>query len=209
MTDPAFQGWSDAALEFFAGLETDNSKAYWLAHKPFYEAEVRAPMEALLAELEPRFGAGRIMRPYRDTRFSKDKTVYRTTIGARVGGSFVQLSARGLGAGGGYYHLASEQLIRYRAAVDDDRTGGELVAITDELEALEIDVAGPDALKRSPRGYPADHPRAALLRQRGLIAWKQWPHEPWLATPAAAERVAELLETIAPLRAWLGAHVGD
>ena len=85
----------------------------------------------------------------------------------------VQLSARGLGAGGGYYHLASEQLIRYRAAVDDDRTGGELVAIADELEALEIDVAGPDALKRSPRGYPADHPRAALLRQRGLIAWKQ------------------------------------
>ena len=81
----AFHGWKVEALEFFEGLEADNSKAYWQRHKDVYETIVRAPMEELLAELEPEFGEGRIFRPYRDVRFSRDTSPYKTAIGATLG----------------------------------------------------------------------------------------------------------------------------
>jgi hypothetical protein len=69
-----FKGWPDSALHFFEGLEADNSKAYWLDHKEVYERDVRAPMEALLADLRDDFGTARMFRPYRDTRLSSDKS---------------------------------------------------------------------------------------------------------------------------------------
>ena len=78
-------------------------------------------MLALVAELEPRLGPGKVMRPYRDIRFTKDKSPYRTALGARVGDGYIQISARGLGAGCGYYHLMLDQLARCRSAVDSPR----------------------------------------------------------------------------------------
>src|SRR5438552_11638875 len=69
----AFRGWPVEALEFFEGLEADNSKAYWQSNKTVYETLVRAPMEELIAELAPEWGEGRIFRPYRDVRFSAEK----------------------------------------------------------------------------------------------------------------------------------------
>ncbi len=119
----AFQGWRAEALEFFEGLEADNSKAYWQQNKSVYEELVRAPMEELLAELEPDWGEGRIFRPYRDIRFSRDKSPYKTHIGAVVGEGYVQLSAEGLGVGCGMWEMAPDQLERYRSAVADDRSG--------------------------------------------------------------------------------------
>ena len=77
-------------------------------------------MEALLAELGPEFGETTLFRPYRDTRFSRDKSPYKTAIAARVGDGYVQLSAGGLMAGAGMYHMAPDQLERYRAAVAAD-----------------------------------------------------------------------------------------
>src|SRR6266542_6634636 len=73
----AFRGWPDEAVEFFEGLQADNTKTYWTAHKPVYEASVYAPMAGLLAELADEFGPGRIARPYRDVRFSADKSPTR------------------------------------------------------------------------------------------------------------------------------------
>ena len=64
-----FSGWSAEAVEFFRDLEADNTKAYWTAHKAFYEASVREPMAELLSELSGEFGPARIARPYRDVRF--------------------------------------------------------------------------------------------------------------------------------------------
>src|SRR6266704_524839 len=122
-----FHGWRAEALEFFEELEADNSKAFWQNHKDVYETVVRAPMEELLAELEPEWGAGRIFRPYRDVRFSADKSPYKTNIGATVGDDgYVQLDARGLAVGSGMWEMASDQLERYRRTVDDDRSGGAL-----------------------------------------------------------------------------------
>jgi uncharacterized protein (DUF2461 family) len=77
-----FRGFPEEALIFFEGLEADNSKPYWTDHKDSYDEHVRAPVLALLAELEDEFGAGKIFRPYRDVRFSKDKTPYKTNVAA-------------------------------------------------------------------------------------------------------------------------------
>jgi uncharacterized protein (TIGR02453 family) len=113
-----FSGWPTAALEFYEGLESDNSKAYWTKHKAVYTDQVLRPMEELLDELAPEFGPPKIFRPYRDIRFSSDKTPYKTHIGATLGGTgYVQLSADGLSVGTGMWHLEADELVKYRAAV--------------------------------------------------------------------------------------------
>src|SRR2546423_265028 len=93
----AVKGGEGEALEFFEGLEAENTKSYWQANKHVYDTLVRPPMEELLAELEPEFGAWRIFRPYRDVRFSADKSPYKTNIAATIGDGYVSLSAEALG----------------------------------------------------------------------------------------------------------------
>ncbi|MGH3679945.1 MAG: DUF2461 domain-containing protein [Natronosporangium sp.] len=207
----AFRGWPAEALEFYEGLEADNSRTYWTARKDVYERDVRAPMLELLAELAGEFGAGKLFRPHRDVRFSADKSPYKTAIGATLdGGGYVQLSARGLATGSGMYVLAPDQLARYRQAVAGDPTGGTLREVIAGIERHRIEV-GPGAhppLKSAPRGYPADHPRIDLLRYKGLVAWRQWPVAGWLGTAAAKRRVVEFMRTTRPLDEWLAAHVG-
>ena len=90
----AFSGWAEQALDFYEGLEADNTKTYWTRQKQVYEEQVLRPMADLLDELGPEFGESKVFRPYRDVRFSKDKTPYKTHIGAMVGGSYIQLSAK-------------------------------------------------------------------------------------------------------------------
>jgi uncharacterized protein (TIGR02453 family) len=203
-----FEGFPEQALIFYEGLEADNSKPYWTDNKATYEACVRAPMEALLAELEAEFGAGKIFRPYRDVRFSKDKTLYKTAIGATsTGGGYVQLSARGLMAGGGYYHIASDQVERMRRAVADDVRGSELQRIVAALRRSGYQLDG-DRLKTVPRAYPADHPRADLLRYKSLIGWREWGQAPWLHSRQALAKVRAAWRAIRPLGTWLDANVG-
>ena len=155
-----FKGWPGRALDFYDGLEADNSKAYWSDHKEVYERDVKAPMDALLAELGPEFGETKLFRPYRDTRFSRDRSPYKTAIAARVGDGYVQLSANGLLAGAGWYHMTPEQLTRYRDAVVDNGTGRTLQDIVDTLRAARLEVTAMETLKTAPRGYqqgPSPH----------------------------------------------------
>ena len=206
----AFRGWPAEAIEFFEGLEADNSADYWQAHRDVYETVVKGPMEDLLAEVEPDFGPGKLFRPYRDVRFSKDKTPYKTNIAARVGpAGYVSLGADGLTAGAGVVHLASDQLERYRAAVDDERTGLALAAAVAAIRAKGHECEPYEALKTAPRGYPKDHPRIELLRAKGIITWHLWPPAPWLSTSKAKDRIVEVLRDTHPLRQWLAEHVGD
>jgi uncharacterized protein (TIGR02453 family) len=165
-------------------------------------------MEGLLEELAPEWGEGRIFRPYRDIRFSSDKSPYKTNIAATVGEGYVALSSQGLGAGSGMWHMAPDQLQRYREAVDEDRPGNQLVGIVDRLRAARIEVTGHGVLKSAPRGYPKDHPRIELMRFKGLIAWREWPAGPWLETRRARTRVVEFFRLSKPLSDWLLKHVG-
>jgi uncharacterized protein (TIGR02453 family) len=204
-----FSGWPEEALDFYDGLEADNSRTYWLAHKQAYETCVREPMLALLAELEPEHGESRIFRPYRDVRFSKDKSPYKTAVGAIIGGGYIQLSAKGLAVGNGMYSMAADQLERYRRAVAADISGAGLERLVASIRSQGIDVHGHEMLKSAPRGYQADHPRIDLLRCKGLVAWQEWPARAWLGTAGAKSRVTAFLAATAPMSAWLGQHVGE
>jgi uncharacterized protein (TIGR02453 family) len=204
-----FQGWSDAILDFFEGLEADNSKTYWQMHKKVYDQQVRAPMQELLAELTEEFGEPKIFRPNRDIRFSADKTPYKTQIGATLSGhGYVQLSAAGLAVASGTYAFASDQLARYRRAVSLDLPGDALVKVVDEARGAGLTITAASTLTTAPRGYPKDHPRIELLRMKGLVTWKQWPVEPWLATAKARDKVVSVLRASVPLVQWLDVHVG-
>jgi len=204
-----FSGWPIEAVEFYEGLAADNSKTYWTAHKSVYDESVYAPMAALLAELEGEFGPGKIFRPYRDVRFSKDKTPYKTAIYATLeSGGYVGFRAEGLTVGRGYYRMAPDQIERYRVAVADDKTGPELVATLAKLAKSQVTVEGSESLRSAPRGYPKDHPRIDLLRHRGLFAWRSWPVGAWLGTAAAKKRVVDMLHAAQPLQTWLDDRVG-
>ena len=205
----AFHGWTDAVLDFYEGLELDNSKGYWLAHKKVYDEQVRGPMEELLDELADEFGDAKLFRPYRDVRFSPDKTPYKTNVGATLaGGGYVQLSADGLGAASGIYSFATDQLDRYRRAVALDMPGEALARIVDDVRAAGLTITAATILKTAPRGYPRDHPRVELLRMKGLVTWKEWPVEPWLETAEAKDKVVAVLRASLPLTRWLDVHVG-
>jgi uncharacterized protein (TIGR02453 family) len=205
----AFTGWPEEALEFYEGLAADNSKTYWAEHKAVYTDKILGPMTELTEELAAEFGEPKIFRPYRDIRFSADKSPYKTHCGAVIGGTgYVQLSAEGLGAGAGMWQMGPEQLARYRAAVASDDAGGELEKVLAEIEQADITIHGHEVLKSAPRGYPADHPRITLLRYKGLTAWKQWPVEPWLGTASAKDRLVSFFRTTRPLCSWLTSHAG-
>ena len=202
-----FRGWTGDFQGFFLGLQMNNSKAYFDAHRRKYEEEVKAPMQALLSDLEPEFGQAKLSRPNRDIRFAADKSPYKTNIYADArGGGYVALDAKGLTAAGGRYMVEPPQLARYRLAVAADRSGKELVAIVASLLKKGYEIGGQE-LKRVPPPYPQDHARGDLLRHKRLIYWRRWDVEPWIATPQAREKVAKAWRDGADLNAWLARHM--
>ncbi len=209
----AFTGWQAEAVEFFRGLAADNSKKYWTANRRVFDESVHAPMAELLGELEDEFGPGRIARPYRDVRFSKDKTPYKTQAAATVhnadgdGGLYLALSADGLFVGGGYYHTSTDQAQRLRAAVADERTGSAVAEMVHTLAKAGWDVHG-EQLKRVPKPWDDTHPRADLLRHKSLIAGRSEPPAAWLHTAKVKDRVAKAWRQLLPLNTWLADNVG-
>jgi uncharacterized protein (TIGR02453 family) len=204
----AFTGWPVEAVEFYEGLEADNSKTYWQEHKSVYDKRVRGPMDELLVELRDEFGAGRVFRPNRDVRFSTDKSPYKLECAAQLPGGYISFSADGLFVGGGLYMPSPEQLARYRAAVADDAAGTDLTSIVATLRRAGYEVGAHETLKTAPRGYPKDHPRIELLQQKGIVMSRSWPVGAWLGTKKAKDRVVRALDAARPLRAWLDRHVG-
>ena len=204
----AFGGWPVQVLDFFEELEVENTKAFWLAHKDLYQAKVLAPMVALLSDLAPEFGEGHVFRPYRDVRFSRDKSPYKTNIAAHNDAGYISLSAGALGVGTGLYMPSADQLARFRTAVAHDRTGIELVGLVEGLRKQGIAVSAHEVLKTAPRGYAADHPRIELLRHKGLTAWKEWPAGRWLDSGGPKKRITDVLRAASPLRRWLDDNVG-
>jgi len=208
----SFAGFPEAALDFYEGLVADNSKAYWTDHKGVYESAVRAPMQALLDELGPEFGEAKLFRPYRDVRFSKDKTPYKTAAAAAIGddvqgGLYVQLSAEGLLVAGGAHGLATDQARRLRSAVAEPLPGTALVKVLDSLRAQGFTVEG-ERLKRVPGEFGPGHPRADLLTLKTLWAARTLSLGADLHSAAVREAVATAWRRLEPLNSWLARHVG-
>lgn len=212
-----FSGFSPAAVSFYERLERDNSREFWAGEKTAYEHFVRDPMQDLLEELEREFGKGRVFRPHRDTRFSANKAPYKTHQGAFVEGAaagtdstpgtgyYVEISSRGLLAGGGFHAHSSGQTARYRAAVADDRTGPELESIVADLVEQDFDIEG-EQVRTAPRGYSRDHPRIELLRYKELMVFRRFGTPDWLESPRALEEVRGTWRAMRPLAEWVAAN---
>ncbi len=202
-----FTGIPFEALDFYEGLEAYNSKTYCNEHRDVYETSVRGPVIALAETLSADFGHVNVFRPYRDLRFSRDKRPYKEHQGATVGPHYFHVDAAGLFAATGYYQMSSDQLTRYRDAVDDEKSGPALASIVARVRGAGYEVGG-GQLKTKPRDYPADHPRIELLRHKALVAWVNFGAPDWLTTPEAADRIAAAWRDMRPLQAWLDDHVG-
>jgi uncharacterized protein (TIGR02453 family) len=207
-----FTGIPEAALDFYDDLEVDNTKSFWTAHKDTYDTAVRGPMTALAKALEPEFGEAKVFRPYRDVRFAKDKTPYKTHQGVFIArgpatGYYVQVSAPGVRVGVGYYEASGPRLARIRSAVADDRRGPELERLVDSLQASGWELGG-DKLKTSPKGYAADHPRIELLRHKSMTLAKSYGFEPFIHTPELLDRVREDWREATPFVTWVSDNAG-
>lgn len=212
-----FTGFGEHAIDFYDGLEADNSKSYWEDNKHVYATDVRAPMEALLAEVSGEFAdsASRVtvFRPYRDVRFSHDKTPYKTHCGGVIepgrgaGAYYVEVGPAGLRVGGGCFHLASDQLARFRVAVTEDVHGKEFADIVARLERAGWEIKG-DRLKTRPRGVDPAHPRIDLLRHRSLYAVKVWEPDDALHERETLNRVRKAFRALRPINEWARDHVG-
>lgn len=206
-----FTGLPVEAFEFYEALAANNSRSWWQEHRAEYEEYVRGPLSELIAELEGEFGAAHLYRPYRDTRFSADKTPIKDHQGALVGledavGFYVQISAEGLMVAGGWYHPQGQQIVRFREAIEAGHAA-EVRSLVRTLERKGWEVDG-RPVKTRPRGVPADHPDLDVLRYRALVGARQYPIEPWLGTRKALTTVRNGWRQIRPLTEWLADHVG-
>lgn len=205
-----FEGFPEAALDFYDDLELDNTKSFWQAHKSVYDEAVATPIKALTAALEPEFGAAKIFRPYRDVRFAKDKSPYKTHQGAYVAtgpstGYYVQIGAAGVMVGVGFYEASSARLAVIREAISDDAHGAELEEILGDLEEAGWKIGG-ETLKTAPRGYDVEHPRITLLRHKSLTVGREYGFDPVIHSPALVDRVREDWYAATPFLDWVAAH---
>jgi uncharacterized protein (TIGR02453 family) len=209
----SFEGFPDEGLVFYEGLEADNTKTYWTRHKAVYDSSVKAPLEAIAEELAAEFGRAKVFRPYRDVRFSHDKTPYKTHQGAvihpegKAGAWYVQISAEGLLVSGGCWRMESDQVARYRRAVADAVQGPRLQAEVDRLAAAGWSIDG-ERLVRVPAGHDADAPRLDLLKHKSLHASRGWEPADWLHTRRALDEVRTAWRDLTALNAWLDDNVG-
>jgi uncharacterized protein (TIGR02453 family) len=210
-----FAGFGPKVHGWFRGLEADNSKEYFAAHRAFYDESVRGQMEALLNELRDTFGGEvKMFRQNRDVRFSRDKSPYKTnTYGILLGteiaarGLYASISADGLMAGSGYYQMARDQLERYREAVADARRGPGLAARVATAQQSGLELWG-ETLATAPRGYAKDHERIELLRRKNLTLGARMKSGRGVSRDAGLKFVTSTWQASAPVTAWLDEHVG-
>ena len=205
-----FTGFPEAALDFYDDLEMDNTRSFWEAHRATYDEAVAAPTKALVSALEPEFGPAKVFRPYRDVRFAKDKTPYKTHQGAFIPrgpstGFYVQVGAAGVHVSVGFYDASSDRLASIRAAIDDDGHGADLESIIEALTSAQWSLRG-EKLKTAPRGYDVDHPRIALLRHKSMSLSKDLGFAPVIHTAELLDRVRDDWREASPFVEWVLAH---
>ena len=211
-----FAGFTPVTWDWFRGIEADNSREFFQSRRDDFEQHVKAPITALLERAAAEFGGRvKLFRQNRDIRFSPNKAPYKTnTYGVVLDNPdtraalYVSISSEGLHAAAGYYEMAKDQLVRYRAAVLDERTGPALAKITAEL-ARDTDVWGA-TLKTAPRGFDRNHERVELLRHTSLItSCKLAVSDRRLSSADAVEPVFAHWRRAAALCRWLDKNVGE
>jgi uncharacterized protein (TIGR02453 family) len=208
-----FDGFGAQVGRWFGGLEADNSRAYFLKERDFFEVSIRDQLEALLSELSGRFGGSiRMFRQNRDVRFSPDKSPYKTHTAGLLerGGAaplYLSISARGLVAGGGYHHMARDQLDRFREGIADARAGEELARAVAKARKAGLQTWG-ETLASAPRGYARDHERIELLRHKGLTLGTTLGLSGGISRRDGLSFVTKTWRAGEPVLTWLDRHVG-
>jgi uncharacterized protein (TIGR02453 family) len=220
----------DRSLPAFLGeLEKHNERRWFEAHRKEYEAALVAPAKAFVAALGPKLAKlspelraesafnGSIARMNRDTRFSKDKTPYKTSLHLRfwwgpeqkTAPSFhLGIGSKTFGVGAGAYAFQPDQLARYRDAVVDEASGPALQrALKQALKASGSELRGLH-YKKVPRGFDAEHPNAELLRHAGLFTVRDGRLPAEIFDAKATAYVVSCFRDGLPLVKWLAEHVG-
>lgn len=208
----SFTGFDPDALSFYAQLRADNSKEWWTANKARYDARVRGPFEALGEELAAEFGPTKIFRPYRDVRFSADKSPYKLHIGMVTQtpvAHYLQLGEDGILVGGGAYEVPPPAIARFREIVDDSRLVGDLEATLEEVAEEGFSLMTDDALRTAPRGFSVDHPHIDLLRLKRLAIGRSEAPAEWMWTPDALETIRAQWRTVSIWCDWMRENLGD
>src|SRR5580698_5446010 len=198
--ETALPYFSNEALKFLRGLKRNNDREWFEARRAIFEREVKRPMLTVvervtdaMAEFAPahmRPAAKSMMRIYRDTRFSADKTPYKTHVSAwwtrtglektSGGGYYFHFSPKEVVIAAGIYMPEREQLLAIRMQLLEQND--ELRRLLNDKKLRKVmDLDQVEALRRPPKGFPADHPGIDLIRQQ------QWGLEARLPADAALE----------------------
>ena len=224
-----FTGFSEGTLAFLAELAEHNDRVWFAENRGRYEVELlnrqRAFVDAMgaaFADVDPRVQAvssvnKSIFRINRDTRFSRDKSPYKTysDLFFWIGddrksdpGYFLRIIPEGLWVGCGQHSLTSQQLARLRSAIVAPASGGEFERLLDELTDASYEV-GEKTLVRVPAGFSADAPRADLLRLTVVHAIETVSPAPdEFFGPEFVEWCLARFERVRPLVDWLVEYVG-
>ena len=213
------------ALDFLRGLEANNEREWFHAHRDEYDTLLLEPardfVEAFGAlcerlgegvDADPRVGRS-IMRINRDTRFARDKRPYKTHLdlwfpqgpgpSRERPGFWFRLTPERLILGAGMHHFERPLLERFREAVADSERGAELVGAVDEVRAAGGEVGG-QTYKRVPAGYDVDERRGELLRHSGVYAWVEHvPPPPETHRPDFPAFCVDRYATLLPVQRWL------
>lgn len=192
----SFAGFPPEALKFLRQLERNNTREWFEPRKQTFLEKVRAPMEEFVAALDAALAAfapeavtlpeRAIYRIYRDTRFSPDKSPYKTHIAASfyrsdlgrhvAGGYYVEISARHVGVAGGVYMPTPENLRLIRLHILDHHERFHALLRDKKL----LSALGPlngDRLARAPKSFPAQHPAIEWIKFKHWYFWKELPAE--------------------------------
>ncbi len=204
-----FSGFPPATLKFLRQLAKNNNKAWFTKNKPKYESDVLQPALAFVETMEkpvhafsghfeaiPKRVGGSLMRVYRDTRFSKDKTPYKTNIGIQfrhedgkdvhAPGLYVHIEPKGCFLGAGMWHPDSKPLQAIRERIAEDPKGWKRVRDAKAFTS-RFELQG-DSLKRPPRGFDAEHPMIDDLKRKDFIAVTEFDAK-LIETPEFAKTV--------------------
>jgi uncharacterized protein (TIGR02453 family) len=221
-----FSGLPRDAMQFWHELQAEMSREWFAANKERYQRTWVEPLTALLdtaaARLRPSYrglelGPPRVLRIQRDLRFSKDKSPYKTWIGAGipVGAArpqdgatalYVHFGAQEEFVGAGRYVFMDATLAKWRKLVAG-KPGAEIAAIVTDLRRRKFQTGAYETMARVPRGFDPEHPRAELLRMKGLVVSLPPIPRGLIHQPAFLDWCVEHARTAAPLVRWLARHL--
>lgn len=218
---PGFAGFPPEAMTFFRGLTKNNTREWFQPRKEIYEQKVKAPMLELtgalmqrLAEFAPDYvddPSRAVYRIYRDTRFSKDKTPYKTHIAAvftprhlgknSAAGFYFSVAPRQVEVGGGVYMPRPEQLLAIRNLLAERHQEFRRILAARPVRRLFGEMDG-ESLSRAPKGFAPDHPAADLLRRRQYLLFANLDAA-LIPTPKLYRELARRFEVMAPFLEFL------